>query len=38
MPSDTMTNVSTKPVEVDETNRLISSQKVDGHGGVQSGG
>src|SRR5579884_2451639 len=30
MPSDTMTNVTGRPVEADETNRLISSQKVDG--------
>src|SRR5207248_1151446 len=30
MQSDTMTNVTGRPVEVDETNRLISSEKVDG--------
>ena len=30
MRSDTMTNVTGRPVEVDETNRLISSEKVDG--------
>ena len=30
MQSDTMTNVTGQPVEVDETNRLISSEKVDG--------
>ena len=30
MTSDTMTDVANKPLETDETNRLISSQKVDG--------
>src|SRR5580693_7722376 len=30
MPSDTYTNVAGQPVETDETNRLISSEKVDG--------
>jgi hypothetical protein len=29
MPNDTM-NLANRPVEADETNRLISSEKVDG--------
>jgi hypothetical protein len=30
MPIDTLTDVAGRPVETDETNRLISSEKVDG--------
>ena len=30
MRSDTMTNVTGRPVDIDETNRLISSEKVEG--------